>query len=59
VLAAGAPLRRISVESTLTALESSGTLKVNIAAVSDGYLRTLPGANFDGDGFFTALFERV
>jgi len=25
----------------------------------DGFLRTLPGSNFHGDGFFAALFERV
>jgi 16S rRNA (cytosine967-C5)-methyltransferase len=62
VLAAGAPVRRVEVGPLLDRLKECGV--VSSAAelgglVKDGCLRTLPGVNFQGDGFFAAVLERV
>jgi 16S rRNA (cytosine967-C5)-methyltransferase len=56
----GPDVRLVPVSGVLSLLDS------RVAAVSEGseglvrgeFLRTLPGANFPGDGFFAAVFER-
>ena len=42
-------------------MQSSTSFAVHAAPATllrEGHLRTLPGANFAGDGFFAALFVR-
>ncbi len=54
VLAGASEVRRVDVR------EVGGGLPVDLEPlVVDGCLRTLPGANFAGDGFFAALLERT
>ena len=50
----------VPVGPVLAGLEERGVLKTGVAAaVTRGhFLRTLPGANFEGDGFFAAVLER-
>ncbi len=46
---------RLPLDPLLTTLNLSADLTPTLR---DGFLRTLPGSNFHGDGFFAALFER-
>jgi 16S rRNA (cytosine967-C5)-methyltransferase len=50
----------LSLEPTLNQLAATGVLPTPAPAdlLRDGRLRTLPGANFQGDGFFAALLHR-
>lgn len=51
--------RITNIESLLDSLVASGRLRSSSKAwVRDDFLRTLPGANFAGDGFFAAVLER-
>jgi hypothetical protein len=45
----------VSVETALQKLVLHGEVS---GLVHDGYLRTLPGVGFAGDGFFAAVLER-
>jgi 16S rRNA (cytosine967-C5)-methyltransferase len=52
----------VAVDSAVEKLRGRGVIDPGVdlaACLRDGYLRTLPGANFQGDGFFAAVFERV
>jgi 16S rRNA (cytosine967-C5)-methyltransferase len=48
-------MERVSVETALQKLVLHGEVS---GLVHDGYLRTLPGVGFAGDGFFAAVLER-
>ncbi|HSU20246.1 MAG TPA: hypothetical protein VLI45_10935, partial [Acidobacteriaceae bacterium] len=52
----------VPIEQMLALLTDSKVLKHENEAlpgiVREGMLRTLPGANFQGDGFFAAVIER-
>jgi 16S rRNA (cytosine967-C5)-methyltransferase len=50
-----------SLEPTLQQLDATGVLAaaVPLTLLRNGQLRTLPGATFQGDGFFAALFQRA
>ena len=47
--------RRVPLEPVLQDVPCGGSLQ---GLTRDGHLRTLPGAPFQGDGFFAALLER-
>lgn len=51
----------LSMEPVLQRLEATGVLAAAAShtLLLDGQLRTLPGATFQGDGFFAALFHRA
>jgi 16S rRNA (cytosine967-C5)-methyltransferase len=49
-------VRRLPLDPLLATLQITTDLTPTLR---DGFLRTLPGSNFHGDGFFAALFERV
>ena len=59
----GADLRIAPVRPVLRRLRETGVLQVEeerLDRLTRGdFLRTLPGADFEGDGFFAALIERV
>jgi 16S rRNA (cytosine967-C5)-methyltransferase len=55
VLADAAGFRRIDVAEVLA---KTGAAVDASALVREGALRTLPGANFAGDGFYAAVLER-
>ena len=59
-LAASPGITAISLEPTLNQLAATGVLAPPAPSdlLRDGQLRTLPGANFPGDGFFAALLHR-
>jgi 16S rRNA (cytosine967-C5)-methyltransferase len=60
-LATKVAISRIPVEPTVTKLKEQGTLvpEADLTKLTrDGFLRTLPGSGFEGDGFFAALFTR-
>ena len=65
VLEALAPkvaVSRISAEPVVAKLQEQGTLALEADLTKltrDGFLRTLPGSGFNGDGFFAALFTRA
>jgi 16S rRNA (cytosine967-C5)-methyltransferase len=48
----------LSLEPTLNQLAATGVLIAPADLLRNGQLRTLPGANFQGDGFFAALLHR-
>ncbi|MBB5064255.1 16S rRNA (cytosine967-C5)-methyltransferase [Granulicella mallensis] len=51
----------VSAEPVVAKLQGQGVLaaEANVAKLTrDGFLRTLPGAGFEGDGFFAAVFVR-
>jgi len=48
-------IRRLPLDPLLATLQIAADLTPTLR---DGFLRTLPGSNFHGDGFFAALFER-
>jgi 16S rRNA (cytosine967-C5)-methyltransferase len=51
----------VSAEPVVARLQEQGVLaaEANVAKLTrDGFLRTLPGAGFEGDGFFAAVFVR-
>jgi 16S rRNA (cytosine967-C5)-methyltransferase len=51
----------VSAEPVVATLQEQGVLaaEANVAKLTrDGFLRTLPGAGFEGDGFFAAVFVR-
>jgi 16S rRNA (cytosine967-C5)-methyltransferase len=53
-------IEKVPIEGALDALvERRMVASVPAGIVREGNLRTLPGANFQGDGFFAALFRRV
>ena len=61
VLAEASGVGLVPVDSAVEKLRERGALDSGVdlaACLRDGYLRTLPGANFPGDGFFAAVFER-
>lgn len=59
VLATAPHITNPSLEPTLTHLHTSGLLtQAPTNLLRNGHLRTLPGANFQGDGFFAALLHR-
>jgi 16S rRNA (cytosine967-C5)-methyltransferase len=53
-------ITQLPLDPILDQLSTSGLLATNLPAdlVRNGQLRTLPGANFSGDGFFAALLHR-
>ena len=54
-------VERVSLEPVLDGLKERGVLAAEAdvkGLVRDGFLRTLPGSGFQGDGFFAALFVR-
>jgi len=54
-------IRRIPIEPIVAGLKTSGVLSPSLdlsGGLRDGFLRTLPGFGFQGDGFFAALFEK-
>ncbi len=56
-----AGIRQQPLEPVLDSLRAAGLLAADAAldgVLREGCLRTLPGANFAGDGFFAALFAR-
>ena len=59
---AAAGLRAIPIAQLLESLRTSGVIRYDTAHVQQlvrhDALRTLPGANFQGDGFFAAVFAR-
>ncbi|HEX5282626.1 MAG TPA: transcription antitermination factor NusB [Bryocella sp.] len=59
----GQRLRMVSIADLLERLQSDGAIRGNAFDVTQiacrDTLRTLPGANFQGDGFFAAAFARV
>ncbi|MGA8937787.1 MAG: transcription antitermination factor NusB [Acidobacteriaceae bacterium] len=59
-LAASSGITAISLEPTLNRLLDNSILPTPAPAslLREGNLRTLPGANFQGDGFFAALLHR-
>ena len=58
-LASTAGIRAASLEPVIQRLGATGVLAAApIALLRNGQLRTLPGATFQGDGFFAALFQR-
>ncbi len=64
VLAEADPaIRQIAIEPLLTTLAGQGILLTPAAErggwVRQDRLRTLPGAGFQGDGFFAAILERI
>lgn len=57
-----AGIAQCSLEPVLERLRQSGLLAEGVSlegVLRDGCLRTLPGVNLAGDGFFAALFERT
>jgi 16S rRNA (cytosine967-C5)-methyltransferase len=54
-------IAKVSLETALGQLAETGILAsaAPTALVRNGYLRTLPGVDFQGDGFFAALFQRT
>lgn len=61
VLQGRSEFERVAVTPLLEGLESTGMLRAGVQSDSWTHgqaLRTLPGANFPGDGFFAAVFER-
>ena len=54
----GGAARVLDLAPVLDAVGRSGA-RVETAWIRNGCLRTLPGANFAGDGFFAALLERA
>jgi 16S rRNA (cytosine967-C5)-methyltransferase len=59
-LASTAGIRAASLEPVLQRLGATGVLAAAapLTLLRNGHLRTLPGATFQGDGFFAALFQR-
>lgn len=58
-LASTAGIRATSLEPVLQRLSVNGVLAAApLTLLRNGQLRTLPGATFQGDGFFAALFQR-
>jgi len=60
VLAEVPGVTRVGLEPVVAELQRSGILSpgANLDGVlRDGYLRTLPGSGFQGDGFFAGMFE--
>jgi 16S rRNA (cytosine967-C5)-methyltransferase len=57
-LTASPGITAISLEPTLNQLVTTGVLTAPPDLLRNGQLRTLPGANFQGDGFFAALLHR-
>jgi 16S rRNA (cytosine967-C5)-methyltransferase len=57
-LAALPGITAISLEPTLNQIAATGVLTVPADLLRNGHLRTLPGANFPGDGFFATLLHR-
>ena len=59
----GQRLHMVSIADLLERLQSDGVIRENAFDVTQiacgDTLRTLPGANFQGDGFFAAAFARV
>jgi 16S rRNA (cytosine967-C5)-methyltransferase len=54
-------VRRVPVDGVLEELRERGVLNAEVSlagCVRDGFLRTLPGAGFQGDGFFAAVLAR-
>ncbi len=55
-------IQQLPLDPILTHLASAGLLTAEpttlTALLRNGHLRTLPGANFQGDGFFAALLHR-
>ena len=61
VLAETAGVSLVPVEGILDGLRGNGVLNPEVSldeAVRNGFLRTLPGVGFQGDGFFAAVFSR-
>jgi len=61
VLAEASGVGLVAVDSAVEKLRERGAIDPGVdlaGCLRDGYLRTLPGANFQGDGFFAAVFER-
>jgi 16S rRNA (cytosine967-C5)-methyltransferase len=61
VLATTPGIANPSLEPTLNHLAEAGILTTAApkTLLRNGHLRTLPGANFQGDGFFSALLHRL
>jgi 16S rRNA (cytosine967-C5)-methyltransferase len=57
-LTASPGITAISLEPTLNQLAATGVVTAPTDLLRNGQLRTLPGANFQGDGFFAALLHR-
>ena len=57
-LATAPGITALSLEPTLHQLAITGVLAAPADLLRNGHLRTLPGANFQGDGFFAALLHR-
>ncbi len=59
-LSASPGIVEISLEPALNHLAATGVLAAPLPAglLREGHLRTLPGANFQGDGFFASLLHR-
>jgi 16S rRNA (cytosine967-C5)-methyltransferase len=51
-------IRQESLEPVLQGLRERGIVAQGGDLVRNGYLRTLPGVGFEGDGFYAALFVR-
>ncbi|MGC9199692.1 MAG: transcription antitermination factor NusB [Acidobacteriaceae bacterium] len=59
VLATTPGITNPSLEPVLERLSSSGILtSLPLKLIRNGFLRTVPGVNFQGDGFFAALLHR-
>jgi 16S rRNA (cytosine967-C5)-methyltransferase len=58
-LTASPGITALSLEPTLNQLVTTGILTAPADLLRNGHLRTLPGANFQGDGFFAALLHRA
>jgi 16S rRNA (cytosine967-C5)-methyltransferase len=58
----GGGVRVVPAEELMERLRESGVVREGeerlLALVREEFLRTLPGANFQGDGFFVAVLER-
>jgi len=61
VLAEASGVALVAVDSAVEKLREGGGIQPGVdlaGCLRDGYLRTLPGVNFQGDGFFAVVFER-
>ena len=57
---AGARFQLLPVSPVLAILRAGGTVRLKEGKLTQGeFLRTLPGVEFEGDGFFAALLKRV
>jgi hypothetical protein len=53
-------VRQLDVAALIEGMRAQGLLRAEAGEwLQSGALRTLPGANFDGDGFYACVLERL